>query len=188
MDNEIFVAVACHLKLSVRTEDNGCRWYMYAGEQTTPAHSVFELSDYVDGVIPERVAAHWEGFQSNNLKGHQLNGFSFEKWGDVKEMVKQDRYQLESRLRRKDGVFKFHYHGLRLFVNDEVREETLDITFGTLKNMIEEAKDQYPNKPFEISLEGHYDWWESYQHLFEGADYEPTDMYINIPLYNHKIK
>ena len=121
------------------------------------------------------------------IPGHKP-GYTFAKWSEVVEMVRKERKAIERHHRKSDGVFKFHYHGLILVVNDDRIGDARDrITLSTLKDMINEATREYPNGRIEISLEGHYDWWPDYQTYFEGGrdTYEPSDIYIDIELYKN---
>lgn len=82
------------------------------------------------------------------------------------------------------GVLEFHHHGLRISRNDEPVGDFNDKkpTLASLKELIEEAE-QTPG-PFEIYMEGHYDWFPSLNDRMNERDtYEPTDIYITITLY-----
>lgn len=73
---------------------------------------------------------------------------------------------------------------MKLCVNGDWLGDAEDkVTLSALKDMVKGAENDYPNADIEISLEGHYDYWESYSALFNGESYEPTDFFIDVVLY-----
>lgn len=119
-------------------------------------------------------------------------GQLFKNWKEVKELAQEMKSDVEHSFYA-GTIHRFHYHGFIVILDGGTRDEKkLDAdlgprTFKNLMSIVKETKERYPNSSFEISLEGHWDLFDSYQDkLTSGGDYYPADEYINVPLYKEE--
>lgn len=149
--------------------------YHWIMEGPTGTHRIVTNAEEID----ERVTAHWNMFAGTPTKDPAP--FTFHKWSQVADMIKAAKQEARKEL---TGLTRFHYHGFVTCVNGERKGDANDraITRTNLLREIADAERDYPGQNIEISIEGHYDWFEDHAAMFAG-EYEPTETYIDVLLY-----
>lgn len=165
-------------------EGKSLMYYWYMTGKDTGKHGVWSNAP----TMCERVTAHWDGYAGIAPPPPPVAkiGYQFDKWSEVADMIRKAKKEEMSTVAYHKGFLQFHWHGYITCVNGE---RVGDASFGKntkteLTREVEDALRDYPNAKIEVSLEGHWDWYEDGA-AFKDNDYEPTDHYIDIVLYKN---
>lgn len=154
-------------------------WHMFGKE--TGKHGVWTTAPVMD----DRVQAHWDGYAGEVVPAPKI-GYQFDKWSEVADMIRQAKKDELKDVVYHKGFLQFHYHGFITCMNGERVDDASwgKLTKSELIREVTSALEKYPNAQIEVSLEGHWDWYED-GYSFKNNDYEPTDHYIDVVLFKN---